>query len=174
MCLRSLSGNKLASKVKLPLQITVWVWETAQQDSAVSCFGKRHWSSRLWNKCTKETSVIIQLEMLSVLFIFMLWAFSSKKRAVCWIVVTQQKQINLLVRTEISQVSQACLQRLSVTMIDVFKMNVPCAFSLDIHIANMPLCHLKGTLKRADDLGIFYLGVFTLTVRLCTLWSVSD
>lgn len=79
MCLRSLSGNKLVSKVKLPLQITVWVWETAQQDSAVSCFGKRHWSSRLWNKCTKETSVIIQLKILSVLFIFMLWAFSSKK-----------------------------------------------------------------------------------------------
>lgn len=92
-----------------------------------------------------------------------------KKRAFCWIVVTQQKQINRLVRTEIISASKPVILVRSVTMIDIFKINVPCAFSLDIHIANMPLCHLKGTLKRADDLGMFCLGVFTLTVRLCTL-----
>lgn len=71
-----------------------------------------------------------------------------KRAVVCWIVVTQRKQMNLAVRAEISRASQACIKRWSVGMIDAFKIKQAWAYkistcSLDMHTANVPLLLLE-------------------------------
>ena len=91
---------------------SVWLYKTSQRFKGLKWMHK----GNFWDNTAGSDFCLIYLHAVKVLSLKgMLFV------GLVWIVVTQRKQMNLPVRTEISQASQACLRGWSVTMIDAFK-----------------------------------------------------